>query len=146
MATVKQVLQRKGHAVWATTPNAVVYDALKVMAEKEVGALVVLEAGKIVGVISERDYARKVVLKGKSSKDTPVREIMTTRVLYVRPDETVEECMALMTQKRVRHLPVLEGGELVGMVSIGDVVKAVIDEKDFMIQQLEQYISGAPFY
>jgi len=119
-----------------------VYDALKLMAEKDVGALPVLDVGRLVGIISERDYARKVILKGKSSLDTPVREIMTYPVVAVRPERTVEACMALMTARRVRHLPVLVEGEVVGVVSIGDLVKASIEDKDFMIKQLETYIMG----
>jgi CBS domain-containing protein len=112
------------------------------MADKEVGALPALEGEKVVGIISERDYARKVILKGKSSMDTPVREIMTQKVLTVRPEQTIQECMALMTDKRIRHLPVLEDDRLVGIVSIGDVVKAVISQQEFMIEQLERYIEG----
>lgn len=143
MRTVQQILRHKGSTAWSVAPDSMVYDALKLMAEQEVGALLVLEAGKLVGIISERDYARKVILKGKSSLDTPVREIMTPRVVFVRPEYTVEECMALMTEKRVRHLPVLIGEQVVGVVSIGDLVKASLDEKDFMIKQLENYITGS---
>lgn len=143
MKTVRQILQEKGGNIWSITPDTLVYDALKLMAEKEVGALLVLEGGRLVGIISERDYARKVILKGKSSLDTPVKEIMTQKVIYVRPELTVEECMALMTEKHIRHLPVLEGDELVGVVSIGDLVKADIEAKVFMIKQLENYITGA---
>lgn len=143
MKNVKQLLQAKGHGVWAITPDSSVYDALTLMADKEVGALLVLDAGRLVGIISERDYARKVILKGKSSLDTPVREIMTENVVYVRPEQTVEECMALMTDKHIRHLPVLEDDELIGVISIGDLVKADIEHKEFMIQQLENYITGA---
>lgn len=142
MKTVKQVLEEKGHDIWSITPDTLVYDALKLMADKEVGALLVLEAGKLVGIISERDYARKVILQGKSSLDTPVREIMTQRVICVRPEQTIEECMALMTEKRIRHLPVLVDDQVIGVVSIGDLVKAVIAEKDFMIKHLEKYITG----
>jgi CBS domain-containing protein len=120
-----------------------VYDALRLMAEKDVGALLVLEAGRLAGIMSERDYARKVALQGKSSLATPVKEIMTRRVVCVRPDQTVEECMAVVTEKRIRHLPVLVDDEVVGVVSIGDLVKATIDEKDFMIKQLENYITGS---
>jgi CBS domain-containing protein len=120
-----------------------VYDALKLMAEKDVGALLVIDAGtQLVGIMSERDYARKVILKGKSSLDTPVREIMTYPVVAVAPQQTVEECMALMTAKRVRHLPVLVADRVMGIVSIGDLVKASLDEKDFLIKQLENYITG----
>jgi CBS domain-containing protein len=142
MITVEQILRHKGRAFWSVSPNAMVIDALRLMAEKDVGALLVLETGRLVGIISERDYARKVILKGRSSLQTPVREIMTQAVLFVRPDQTVEECMALMTEKRIRHLPVFVEGQVAGLVSIGDVVKASIDAKDFMIKQLENYITG----
>lgn len=143
MRTVSDLLRGKGFTVWTVSPGATVFEALQLMAEKEIGALVVVEEGKLVGILSERDYARKVSLFGKSSKETPVSEIMTTRVYYVRPQQSVEECMALMTEKRVRHLPVLSNGEIAGLVSIGDVVKALISEKEFIIQQLEQYITGS---
>jgi CBS domain-containing protein len=143
MKTVEQILRAKGSAFWSVTPDAMVYEALRLMAEKDVGALLVLDTqAQLVGIISERDYARKVILKGKSSLDTPVREIMTQAVVSVRPDRTVEDCMALMTARRVRHLPVLAGGQVVGVVSIGDLVKASLDEKDFLIRQLETYIMG----
>ena len=142
MKTVMQLLQTKGQNVWSITPDAWVIDALKLMAEKRVGALLVLEAGQVVGIISERDYARKVSLLGKSSKTTPVREIMTPKVVYVRPEQTIEDCMALMTDKRIRHLPVLADDQLIGVISIGDVVKAVISEQEFIIAQLENYITG----
>ena len=141
MKSVKQLLEDKGHDVHAIGPDASVYDALKLMADKEVGALVVLDDGAVVGVISERDYARKVILKGGSSKKMAVKEIMTTRVIYTRPDQSIEECMVLMTEKRVRHLPVMDGDQLAGVVSIGDLVKAIIAEQQFIIEQLEQYIS-----
>jgi CBS domain-containing protein len=121
-----------------------VYEALQLMAEKDVGALAVLDQGKLVGIMSERDYARKVFLKGKASPNTPVREVMTERVVTARLGQTVEECMALMTVHRARHLPVMEGDQLVGLISIGDVVKASIADKDFLIQQLEHYITGSP--
>lgn len=143
MKTVKQILNVKGSDALSIQPDATVYTALKLMAEKNVGALLVLEKGKLVGILSERDYARKVILKGKSSLNTPVRDIMTERVMFVRPEQTVEECMALMTEKHVRHLPVLVGDQVVGIVSIGDLVKASIEEKDFMIKQLENYITGS---
>jgi CBS domain-containing protein len=142
MKTVNHVLQAKGRQIWSIAPDASVFDALRLMADKEVGALLVLETGKLVGIVSERDYARKVILKGKSSLDTPVREIMTPKVICVRPQQTIQECMALMTDKRIRHLPVLDDDKVIGVVSIGDLVKAVIEEKDFMIQQLENYITG----
>jgi len=143
MTTVKQILEAKGHEVWSVPPDATVYDALRIMAEKNIGALLVLEADKLRGIISERDYARKVVLKGKFSRETPVAEIMSTNVVTVRPDHSIEECMALMTDKRIRHLPVLENEKLVGIISIGDVVKAYISEQEFTIKQLENYITGS---
>ncbi|MBI1881824.1 MAG: CBS domain-containing protein [Chloroflexi bacterium] len=142
MQTVSQLLQTKGRQVWSIGPEALVIDALKLMAEKEVGALLVLEAGRVAGILSERDYARKVSLRGKSSKTTPVREIMTEKVVYVRPEQTVADCMALMTNKRIRHLPVMADDQLLGVISIGDVVKAVISEQEFIIEQLENYIIG----
>ena len=143
MITVRQILDGKGHATCSVTRDSMVYDALKLMADKEIGALLVVEGGRLVGVISERDYARKVILKGKSSLDTPVKEIMTQDFVWVRPEQTVEECMGLVTEKRVRHLPVLVDDLVVGIISIGDLVKAVIDEKDFTIKQLESYITGS---
>ena len=141
MATVKQILQDKGHEVWSVGPELSVYDAIAMMADKEVGALVVMDADKLVGVFTERDYARKVVLQGRSSKDTRIRDIMTSRVAYARPDQSVEECMAVMTEKRIRHLPVMEGEQMLGIISIGDLVKAIIEEQQHVIEQLEQYIS-----
>jgi signal-transduction protein with cAMP-binding, CBS, and nucleotidyltransferase domain len=140
--TVRQILQAKGYEIWSITPDASVYDALKLMADKEVGALLVLNGEKSVGIISERDYAREVVLKGKRSIDTPVKEIMSNEVFSVRPEKPIEECMTLMTEKRVRHLPVCEGGHLIGIVSIGDVVKAIISQQECIIAQLERYIQG----
>jgi CBS domain-containing protein len=140
MKSVKQLLQAKGREVHSITPEARVFDALKLMAEKDVGALVVLEGGRLAGIISERDYARKVILQGKSSHDITVRDIMTGKVITVTPDQTVEECMALMTGKRIRHLPVTEGGRLAGLLSIGDLVKEVIAEQEQTIRQLESYI------
>jgi CBS domain-containing protein len=142
MKTIKDVLRDKGQAVWTIDVNALVLDALELMAEKEIGALMVTEEGRLAGVMSERDYARKVVLLGKSSKDTPVREIMTRKVLYVKPEQTVEECMALMTEKHVRHMPVLDGDSMIGVVSIGDIVKSVVSEQQFLISHLENYIRG----
>jgi CBS domain-containing protein len=143
MITVRQILNDKGYDVWSTTPDATVYEALQLMAEKNVGALVVLDRRKAVGLISERDYARKVILKGKTSLNTPVREIMTSKVVSVCPKQSAEECMALMTDQRTRHLPVLEDGRLVGIVSIGDVVKKIIHHQEFTIQQLDNYITGS---
>ena len=140
MKTVRQIIEGKRFKLLSIRPDATVYDALKLMAEHEVGALVVLDDGHLVGIFSERDYARKVILHGKSSKETLVSEIMTARVLCVRPEQTVDQCMALMTDKRVRHLPVLERKQVIGVVSIGDVVKEVISEQRFVIEQLEQYI------
>jgi CBS domain-containing protein len=142
MKSIRQILRSKEGTVLSVSPETSVYEALGYMAEKNVGALLVLQDGKIAGIFSERDYARKVILKGKSSLKTPVRDIMTERVRFVRPDQTVEECMALMTEKHVRHLPVLEGDEVIGVLSIGDLVKATLEEKDFMIKQLENYITG----
>lgn len=143
MTTVKQILDQKGYRVWDVSSEDLIIDALQLMAEKNVGALMVLDGGKVVGVISERDYARKVDLVGKSASNTRVREIMTRDVIYIEPNHTVEGCMALMTNKRIRHLPVLEAGKLVGVISIGDIVKAVISDKQFMIEQLESYITGS---
>jgi CBS domain-containing protein len=142
MKTVEQVLRGKNAELVAVGPDESVFDALALMARREVGAVVVLEAGRLVGILSERDYARKIILLGKASKDTPVREIMTPRVVCVTPATTVDECMALMTDKRCRHLPVLEGERVSGVVSIGDVVKHTIAEQQFIIEQLEHYIMG----
>ena len=142
MKTVKQILQSKTHGILSISPDATVYDALKLMAEKEVGALLVLEADKLVGIISERDYARKVILHGKSSKEIHVSDIMTSKIVYVSTAQTVDECMALMTDKRVRHLPVYEGDRLIGVVSICDLVKEAISEREYIIKQLEHYIMG----
>jgi len=143
MSTVAQILKSKPErAVHSVTPDTSVLDALKLMAAKNVGGLVVLEGARIAGLVTERDYARKVALLDRSSKDTPVREIMTAKVIYVGPERTSEECMALMTENRIRHLPVLEGGKLIGLVSIGDLVKDVISEQKFLIEQLRQYVAG----
>lgn len=142
MITISQLLRKKGPEVWAVRLDESVYDAMRLMAEKEVGALMVMEEANLVGVISERDYARQVILKGRASRDTPVRDIMSDRVVYVTPGQTIEECLALMTDKRIRHLPVLEDEVVVGIVSIGDLVKEVIAEQQFTIAQLERYISG----
>ncbi len=139
---VSDILSTKGRNVWSIEPGASVYDAMKLMAAKGVGALIVREGEQVVGVISERDYARKVILEGRSSPTTEVREIMTSHVLYAGPDQSIEECMAIMTDKRVRHLPVLEQGRLIGVISIGDLVKSIISEQQFRIEQLEQYIKG----
>jgi IMP dehydrogenase len=142
MYTVRDILRTKGNAIWSLPPQATAFEALKLMAEKNVGALLIIESGKVVGIFSERDYARKVALEGKTSKTTTVGELMTSDVMYVNPDYTIEDCMALMTEKRHRHLPVLESGKLVGVISIGDVVKNVIADREFTIRQLERYITG----
>jgi len=142
MTTVRQVLQAKGWEVWSISPETTMYEALQLMAEKNVGALVVLDEGKLVGIFTERDYARKVALQGRSCTDTLVREVMTPRVIYVHPDQTVEDCMGVMTKHHIRHLPVLEGGELVGLISIRDVIEALLAEREFLIEQLESYITS----
>ena len=143
MKTAAQILSSKpDRTIHTITPAASVYDALKLMADKNVGALLVIEGDKIAGIITERDYARKMILMGRASKDTPVRDIMASEVLYVRPDQTSEECMALMTENRIRHLPLIDGGKLVGLISIGDLVKDIISEQRFTIDQLEHYIIG----
>jgi CBS domain-containing protein len=143
MTTVREVLDRKGRDVFAVGPEAPVYRALELMAEKHIGALVVLDVDRhLIGVVSERDYARKIALAGRSSKETPVRDIMTTKLFCVSPAQSVEECMALMTDKGVRHLPVLEGERLDGIISIGDVVKTKLSEQEFIIEQLEHFIAG----
>ncbi len=142
MKTVKDILEAKGQDVWSIGPDSPVFEALQIMADKNIGALVVVEGENIVGIISERDYARKVILKGKSSKDIPVRDIMTPNVILVHPDQSIEECMTLMSGKRIRHLPVLEAEKLAGVISIGDVVKAIIANDKFLIGQLENYIKG----
>lgn len=142
MKTVKQILDAKGYQVWSITPDKFVFDALKLMGEENIGALAVVEAGRLVGIISERDYARKVILQGRTSRDTRVAEIMTAAVVATRLDQNVEECMATMTARRIRHLPVVENDQLIGMISIGDLVKSIIDEQQFMIEQLANYISG----
>ncbi|MGQ9662931.1 MAG: CBS domain-containing protein [Kiritimatiellia bacterium] len=143
MKTVSDLLKNKPPEVWTISPDATAFAALQLMAEKEIGAIVVVDKkGEPVGMFSERDYARKVILKGRSSKTTLVKDLMSRPVLFVRPDHTIEECMALMTEKRVRHLPVIEKSKLVGIVSIGDVVKAIIADQQFTIRQLENYITG----
>jgi CBS domain-containing protein len=142
MNTVKEILDIKGGRVWTVTPDTTVFGALILMSEKNLGALLVTEGESIAGIFSERDYARKVALAGKHSRETLVKEIMSANIIYVDPSFSVEECMALMINKRIRHLPVLEGGKLAGLISIGDVVKAIIDQKEFMIEQLVHYISG----
>lgn len=143
MATVAQVLNSKpDQTVYTIAATASVFDAIKMMADKHIGAVIVTEGDEIVGIMTERDYARKVVLMDRASKQTPVRDIMTSQVRYVRPDQTTDDCMALMTERRMRHLPVIENDRLIGMVSIGDLVKNIIAEQQFTIQQLEFYIHG----
>jgi CBS domain-containing protein len=140
--SVGAILAHKGSAVWSIAPSTMVFDAIQLMADKNVGALPVIDNGKLVGIISERDYTRKVILKGKSSKETPVRDIMTSELVTVRPGDTVSECMQMMTDKRVRHLPVLEGANMVGLVSIGDLVRRIISAQTATIDNLEKYIHG----
>ncbi|AKD03969.1 CBS domain-containing protein [Pontibacter korlensis] len=143
MGTVRHILQKKGHAVLSITPTTTVYYALELMVEKNVGALLVLDENeRFAGIFTERDYARKVILKGKASKETLVREIMSEHPVTVTPDDTVEDCMKLMTHKYIRHLPVVQDGKIVGLVSIGDIVKYIIEEQKFIIDNLEHYITG----
>ena len=142
MTTVRELLNQKGGDVCSIHPDATVFDAIAKMAEQNIGSLVVIEGEKLIGIITERHYARKVVLKGKTSPKTPVRDIMEKRVNIVRPEQSVEECMAIMSEKRVRHLPVLEGEQLIGIISIGDLVKSIIGNQRFIISQLEHYIHG----
>src|SRR3954469_14578890 len=141
MTIAQRLLENKGNVVWSIAPDASVFEAVQLMADKRVGALMVVEQNELVGVISERDYAREIVLKDRVSRDTPVSAIMTRRVLYVRPDQTLDECMVLMSEKNLRHLPVLDNGRLIGVISMRDVVKDLISEKEFMIAQLENYIT-----
>lgn len=142
MGRVRNILQSKTCSVISVCPDSTVYEALELMLEKNVGALLVMDQNKFVGLFTERDYARKVILKGKASKETPIREIMTEHPQKVSPDNTIEDCMLLMTNKYIRHLPVLAGEELVGIISIGDVVRYIIDEQKFIIENLEHYITG----
>jgi len=140
--TVRLVLKQKGQNVWAVSPEACVYDAIEIMSEKYVGALMVVYEGKLVGVVSERDYARKVILQGRSSKETQVKEIMTSPAIFVTPDQTVEDGMRIMTDKHIRHLPVVEDGKILGVVSIGDLVKWMISAQQHTISQLHSYINS----
>jgi len=144
MTTVRQVLQTKGATVHSISPNSTAYDAIHKMAEENVGSLIVMENEKIIGIVTERLYARDVVLKGRSSPTTPIYDIMETNVLYAQPDQSVEECMVIMTEKRIRHLPVIDEGKLVGLVSIGDLVKSIISDQKFLIDQLVHHIGGQP--
>lgn len=142
MTYVRDVLNTKDSKIQSISPNATVFEALKLMSDKQIGALVVMESKKVVGIISERDYARKIILQGKTSKETLVKEVMSSNLFSVTPDNSVEEAMVLMTGKHVRHLPVFEGNKFVGIISIGDVLKSIISNKDFLIDQLSNYISG----
>ena len=142
MKLISELLGDKGREIWSVGPHATVYETIELMAERGVGALVVVENEKMVGIVSERDYARKVILQGRSSRDTPVVDIMTSDIIHTSPDSSVDECMALMTDNKIRHLPVMQDGELVGVISIGDLVKATISEQKSTIEQLERYISG----
>ena len=143
MTTIAQLLNTKGNQVWSVEPKATIFKALEIMSEKEIGALLVMENEKLVGIFSERDYARKVILKGKSSKNTPVGELMTKKVFYIDPQKTISECMAMMTNKKIRHLPVLENDNVIGIITIGDIVNQIISEQEITIHHLESYITGA---
>ncbi|MBK6866007.1 MAG: CBS domain-containing protein [Ideonella sp.] len=143
MTTVAEVLKSKSDlAVQTIAPDATVFEAVSLMAQKNIGALLVVEQGQVVGIVSERDYARKVALMARSSRDTPLRDIMSSPVMFVHPHQTSDECMALMTENRLRHLPVMKDGKLIGLISIGDLVKNIISEQKFIIEQLEHYIAG----
>ncbi|MFM0024121.1 MULTISPECIES: CBS domain-containing protein [Paraburkholderia] len=147
MASVAQFLRSKGsQTVWSTQASASVYDAIAIMAHRKVGALIVANEGRLAGIVTERDYARKIVLMDRSSRNTPVRDIMSTAVRYVGPQQTTDECMALMTEHRIRYLPVIAAGQVIGMVSIGDLIKNLIAEQDHTIRQLEHYIHGNSFH
>jgi CBS domain-containing protein len=146
MRTVHDILQTKGAEVWSVTPDTTVYDALRLMAEKNIGAVLVFdETSRVAGVFSERDHARRVALEGRTPRDTLVGDIMSERVFGVHPDQTVEDCMSIMTERHIRHLPVVDADGVVGVVSIGDVVKAMLSHQEFMIEQLEAYITGTPY-
>jgi CBS domain-containing protein len=140
MGTVRNLLEKKGNEVYSVGPDSTVYDALEELEERNLGGLVVVENGKLIGVFTERDYARKVILKGRSSKETFVKDIMSNRPIFVNPDNTIDECMQLMSNKLIRHLPVMESDKLIGVISIGDIIRYIISEKDFIIENLEHYI------
>jgi CBS domain-containing protein len=140
MKTVRDLLAGKSRDVWSIGPDATVYDAIALMSERGIGAVLVVDGGDLVGILSERDYARRVILKGKASRDTRVREIMTTSLIHVTHEKTLDDCMAIMTRSRIRHLPVLDGGKLAGILSIGDIVKAMLSEREAQIEQLESYL------
>ena len=143
MATVKQLLESKDNNVWSISPETTVFEGLQFMAEKNIGALLVTRDDKLIGIFSERDYARKVILKGKASKDTTIGELMTKEVIYTTPEDSLDECMALMTAKHIRHLPILNNGKLIGLLTLGDLVKQIMSNQEFKIQELEKYISGS---
>jgi CBS domain-containing protein len=143
MTTVRNILEKKGTAAWSVEPETLVFDALTLMAEKNIGALLITKDNALIGIFSERDYARKVALKGNTSHTAAVKEIMTGNVISVTPDQSIDDCMDIMTLKHIRHLPVLENGKLIGMVSIGDVVKEMVSEREQTIEQLKNYITGA---
>ncbi|MEM7374478.1 MAG: CBS domain-containing protein [Bacteroidota bacterium] len=145
MLTVKHLFRWKGSDLWTISSLATAFEALQLMAEKNIGALPVVDQGRLVGMFSERDYARKVILRGKSSKSTLVKELMTTKVYWVKPSRSVEDCMFLMTEKRIRHLPVMDNQQLIGIITIGDVVKAMISQQQSTIQDLQNYITGATY-
>ena len=142
MTTIAQLLKTKGDQIWSVEPKATIFEALEIMSEKEIGALLVMKDGKLTGIFSERDYARKVILKGKSSKETQVGELMTKKVFYIDSQKTINDCMAMMTAKRIRHVPVIEDNQVMGIVTIGDVVNQIISEQEVTINHLENYITG----
>ena len=142
MGKVKNILDSKGRVVFSVTPEVTVYAAIELMCQKDVGGLLICENERLVGIFTERDYARKLILKGKSSKETPIKDLMTRNPIVVSPDTSIEECMKVMSDKRIRHLPVLENDKVIAMISIGDVVRFVIEEQKSIIEQLEHYISG----
>ena len=143
MTTIAQLLNAKGDQIWSVEPKATIFEALEIMSEKEIGALLVMEDGKLTGIFSERDYARKVILKGKSSKETPVGELMTKKVFYIDSQKTINDCMVMMTAKRIRHVPVIEDNQVMGIVTIGDVVNQIISEQEVTINHLKNYITGS---